>query len=147
MKKFKLLGSEKVIARLREIAVKFPDRVGAAIYMEGQIEMTEAKRRTPVSPTAAEFKAMGRSMPKNIVPGTLRASGQVSEPIREGKNIKVILSFGGGSIDYAIIQHERLDFHHTTGQAKYLESVLNESRSHMLARIAARVHLDKTGKE
>jgi hypothetical protein len=136
-------GAKEMVAKLKEIAAKFPDRVAAAIYLEAQIEMTEAKRRTPVSPTAAEFKAMGRSMPKGLVPGTLRASGSVAEPVRSGRNISVTLSFGGAAIDYAIVQHERLDFHHTTGQAKFLESVLNESRPHMNARIAARIHLDK----
>lgn len=135
----KMLGAKEMVAKLNEIAAKFLDHVGAALYMEGQIEITEAKRRTPVSPTAAQFKAMGRSMPKGLVPGTLRASGTVHEPVRNGRNISVLLSFGGAAIDYAIVQHERLDFHHTTGQAKYLESVLNESRPHMAARIAARI--------
>jgi hypothetical protein len=53
------------------------------------------------------------------------------------------MSFGGAAEDYAVVQHERLDYFHTTGQAKYLESVLNESREHMLARIARRVDLNK----
>jgi hypothetical protein len=30
---------------------------------------------------------------------------------------------------YAAIQHERIDFHHTEGQAKYAESVLLEKRA------------------
>lgn len=141
---FKVRGVGDMIKVLKDIADKFPDRVAAAIYQEGQIEMTEAKRRTPVSPTAAQFKAMGRTMPKGLVPGTLRASGTVSEPERHGRNISVTLSFGGAAIEYAVVQHERLDYIHTTGQAKYLESVLNESRSSMASRIAARVHLNKS---
>lgn len=141
--KASLKGVREMTAKLKEIAAKFPDRVAAALYMEGQIEMTESKRRCPVSPTAAQFKAMGRSMPKGIVPGTLRASGTVHEPERDGRNISVTLSYGGAASDYAVVQHERLDFFHTTGQAKYLESVLNESRSSMAGRIATRIHLDK----
>src|SRR5678815_2245328 len=136
-------GVVEMQKKLREIAAKFPDRVAAALYKEAQIEMTESKRRCPVSPTAAQFKAMGRTMPKGLVPGTLRNSGTVHEPERHGKNISVTLSYGGAAIDYAVVQHERLDFHHTTGQAKYLESVLNESRSHMAERIAVRIHFDK----
>ena len=133
-----------LIENLKKIATKFPDRVAAALFMEGQIELTESKRRCPVSPTAAQFKAMGRPLPTGLVPGTLRASGTVHEPERRGRNVSVTLSYGGAAIDYAIVQHERLDFHHTTGQAKFLESVLNESRSSMAARVAARVHFDKT---
>lgn len=144
MIKAKMLGAREMVDKIKQIAAKFPDRVASALYVEGQIEMTESKRRCPVSPTAAQFAAMGRTPPKDHVPGTLRASGTVHEPERRGKNISVTLSYGGAAIDYAIIQHERLDFIHTTGQAKFLESVLTESRSSMAARIAARIHLDRT---
>lgn len=137
----KMLGN--LIDKLKEVAAKFPDRVASAIYQEGQIEMTEAKRRCPVSPTAEQARAMGRST-KGVIPGTLRASGTVHEPERKGKNVSVTLSFGAGpSHDYAVPQHEHIEFYHTTGQAKYLESVLNESRASMAGRIAARVHFDR----
>lgn len=139
----RLNGVDKMMQNIRRVAERFPDKVGQALYREAQIEMTEAKKRTPVSPTAAQYKAMGRTMPKGVVPGTLRASGRVSEPVRDGVNISVILSFGGPAIPYAVVQHERLDFFHTTGQAKYLESVLNESRPYMARRLAARIDLNK----
>lgn len=121
----KLLGVRAMQAKLRKLAELFPDHVAAAIYQEAQIEMTEAKRRTPVDT------------------GTLRASGFVSKPERKGRNISVMLSFGGAAKTYAIYVHENLDAHHPHGQAKFLESVLNESRSHMARRIAARVHLNR----
>lgn len=130
----KVFGVVEMRAKLKLFQQKFPDRVGAAIYQEGQIEMTEAKRRCPVSPTPA---------PRGVVPGTLRASGTVHKPVREGRTISVTLSFGGASRDYAIVQHERLDYHHTTGQAKYLESVLQESRTSMAGRIAVRIDLNR----
>lgn len=128
-------GATGMVAKIRAIAKKFPDRVASAQYAEAQIEMTEAKRRTPVSPVPA---------PKGVVPGTLRASGMVHEPERRGRSIKTTLSFGGpgsGAEDYAVIQHENLDFEHTTGQAKYLESVLNESAPYMAQRLARRLKL------
>ena len=126
-----------ITPKLKAIAQKFPKHVASGIYVEAQIEMTEAKRRCPVSPLPA---------PSGVVPGTLRASGQVGDPEFEGKNISVTLSFGGpgsGAEDYAIVQHENLEFVHTTGQAKWLESTLDESAPHMGARIANRIHLDK----
>ncbi len=138
-----LKGADTMRAKLDTFAKKFPDRVASALYLEGQIEMTESKRRCPVSPTKAQFKAMGRTPPKNIVPGTLRASGMVHDPVRNGRNISVTLSYGGAAIDYAIVQHERADFIHTTGQAFYLSSVLNESRGSMAARVAARLNISK----
>lgn len=123
--KFALKGSKEMQERIRRIAKAFPDRVAAALYQEAQIEMTESKRRVPVDT------------------GTLRASGFVAEPVRKGRNISVTLSYGGAAEDYAIPVHENLEAFHRIGQAKYLESVLNESAPHMAGRVAARVHLDK----
>lgn len=123
--KVKLLGANDMKQKIRQIADKFPDRVAAALYQEAQIEMTESKRRVPVDT------------------GTLRASGHVAEPVRNGRNISVTLSYGGAASDYAIPVHENLEAHHRVGQAKYLESVLNESRPHMAARLAARIDLNK----
>ena len=139
----RMTGVTEMRNKLREIAVKFPDRVAAAIFQEASIELTESKRRCPVSPTAAQAKAMGRSITKGTVPGTLRASGTVHEPMRSGSNISVTMSYGGAAADYVIPQHERADFQHTTGQAFFLSSVLNESRPYMAGRIAARVHFNK----
>jgi hypothetical protein len=51
----------------------------------------------------------------------------------------VVLWYGGAAEAYAIVQHENLEFHHTTGEAKFLESVLNESRPFMAQRIAKRI--------
>lgn len=115
-------GANEMVALLKRVAEQFPDRVAAAIYQEAQIEMTEAKRRTPVDT------------------GRLRASGTVHAPERKGTNISVTMSYG---TDYAIYVHENTEAFHKVGQAKFLESVLNESRSSMAARIAARVDLNK----
>ncbi|SJN34160.1 hypothetical protein [Mycetocola reblochoni] len=40
---------------------------------------------------------------------------------------------------YAVIQHERLDFHHSEGQAKYLEGPLEENRGTLQELIATEV--------
>lgn len=127
---------DKISPKLKAIAKKYPDHIAGAIFAEAQIEMTESKRRCPVSPLPA---------PHNVVPGTLRASGTVHEP-EMGRAIGVELSYGGpgsGAEDYAVVQHEDLTFFHTTGEAKFLESVLNESHSTMGARIARRAHFDQ----
>jgi hypothetical protein len=79
-----------------------------------------------------------------VVPGSLRASGRLFIE-RVGKIVKAIFSFGGPAIDYAVVQHERLDYLHTTGQAKYVESVLDESAPHIMNRLGARLRLDGDG--
>lgn len=141
----RMLGAEKMVQTLRQIADRFPDRVAAALYTEAQIELTEAKRRTPVAPDG----------------GTLRASGMVHPPVRRGRNISVMLSFGGAAMDYALAVHEHLSEHSPpswiaaeasgygihwnvpgTGP-KFLESTLNESRPYIAARVARRIRLEQ----
>lgn len=123
-----------MIGKIKEIAEKFPDRVASALYQEAQIEMTEAKKRTPVWNPAVR-------VPRGIVPGALRASGFVHLPERRGSHISVTLSFGGAAVDYAVYVHEDPDAFHAIGQWKYLESVLNESRAYILGRIGLRLKL------
>lgn len=134
-----------MIETLRKVAAKFPDRVKAAIYTEAQIIMTESKHRCPVAPDG----------------GVLRASGQVSPPVRNGRDISVTLSYGGAADAYAIAVHEHLsehspyawkraaesghDIHWSTPGTgpKFLEGPINEAMPDMNARLTARLHLDK----
>lgn len=53
------------------------------------------------------------------------------------------ITFGGEAEDYALIVHEDLEAHHATGQAKYLESVINESTPYMAERIGKRIQLNQ----
>ena len=84
------------------------------------VAILEARRRAAF---AALNQAGERIMAdsKELVPvdlGTLKASGHVTADESAGV---VTLGYGGPAADYAIVQHESLDFHHTTGQAKFLE--------------------------
>ena len=118
-------------AKLRSIAAHYPDRVAAALYREAQIEVTEMKRRTPVDTT-----------PNAPHPGNLRNSIHAEEPMREGKNIYVMIATGAQA-PYAIYVHENPDAIHPIGQWKFMESVIDEARAYIAARIARRVRLDK----
>lgn len=125
---FRLDGTEQMRARLMNFALKHAEVVKQAMHDEAKIEMTESQRRVPV------------------LTGDLKASGKVSEPKQEGRNVFVALSYGGPDSpaqDYAVVVHEDLEAFHPVGQAKYLESVLNESKPYMLGRIARRVRFDK----
>lgn len=112
-------------AKLHRLRQKLPDEVGRALYVETQIEATEVKRRTPVDR------------------GPLRASIMVVGPTREGRRVYTMIVAGGPAAPYAIYVHEDLDAHHTVGQAKFIESVLFESRAHMGARVARRIELSR----
>lgn len=55
-----------------------------------------------------------------VLYGTLRSTHFVE---REGDN--VIGGYGGPAAAYAVVQHERLDFYHNVGEAKWLENAFN----------------------
>lgn len=107
-------------------------KAGAALFAEAQIEMAESKRRVPVDT------------------GVLRASGYVNPPVAGfglggggvAGTVRVELGYGGPAEDYAVIVHEDLDAFHRVGEAKFLESVLNESAPFMAQRIAKRINLE-----
>lgn len=126
-----LKGMADVKRRLAALTKSFPEEAGRALRAEAEIEMTEAKKRTPV------------------LTGALRASGHVTGPQARlpfsRAPIEVKLAFGGPAAPYALFVHENLEAFHAVGQAKYLESVLNESAPHMPARIAHRIQMSRGG--
>ena len=125
---FSLRGVDAVDARLIAIGGSMRKQGAAALFAEAEIEMAEAKRRTPVDT------------------GTLRASGFVEPPqMGFGKDITVTLGFGGAAAGYAVYVHEDLEAFHTVGQAKFLESTLLESAPFLAARIARRIDLSGLG--
>jgi hypothetical protein len=111
---------KKKFERLKE---KLPDEVGRALYEETQIEEKEVVRRTPKET------------------GDLRSTVHIVGPIREGRTVYCLILAGGPDAPYAFIVHEDLDAHHDVGQAKYIESVLMESRSFMGVRVMNRIEL------
>lgn len=117
-------GVDRLASRLTALAnqVGF-QTVGHALRAEAEIEMTEAKRRTPV------------------LTGALRASGHVTGPRMAGRVVEVVMGFGNASVDYAVKVHEMTNVFHRNGQAKYLESVLLESVPYLAQRVANRIRV------
>jgi len=80
----------------------------------------------------AELVELMEDIKTNYVPietGDLADSGYVSEPFLVGDKfwtIAIGFSSEHGGYDYALIQHERLDYFHPHGQAKYLEEPLTQ---------------------
>ena len=116
-------GLDQLQRRLTELAGQLGDQVGPALRAEAEIEMTEAKRRTPV------------------LTGALRGSGHVTGPTWRGRTVTVEMKFGGPAAGYAVAVHEMVDVFHKNGEAKFLESTLNESAPHLAARVARRITL------
>lgn len=119
------LDTTKVRANVSAFERRFPNLVEKALYIETEIEVTEAKRRTPVDK------------------GNLRASIHQEGPTRDGRRIVSEIVAGGVAAPYAVIVHEDLEAFHKVGQAKFIESVILESRPFMAQRIAARIDLSQ----
>jgi hypothetical protein len=118
---FRLTGAAAMRTRLLHLAARAPTVVGQALRTEAEIEMAEAKRRTPVDTDA------------------LRSSGLVTGPNYSSGRIAVELAFGGPAAPYALYVHEDLEAFHPVGQAKFLESTLHESGPHLIGRVGRRV--------
>lgn len=131
MIKFTMRGSKEMAAKIRKIARNYPTKIGRALYTEMSIEATEMKRRTPVD-TREEAPH----------PGQLRNSIHVEPPEYHGKMISVTVATGAEA-PYDIYVHENLDSFHEVGQAKFMESVLNESQPYIGERIARRARIDE----
>ena len=125
-------GGKEMSAKILKAAENLPKRAARAERAELEIEVTEMKKRTPVD-----------MRPNAPHPGQLRDGIHVEEPEIKGKRIKTLVATSPQSDDYDLIQHENSDFHHEVGQWKYMESVLNESASHMNSRISERLHFDR----
>lgn len=118
----RVTGGKAMRDKLTELGKKAVPIFKKAIKHFGDVEMAEMKRRVPVGPT-----------------GDLKASGKVDEPIMDGKNIKVGMHF---DMPYALVVHEDLEAFHKIGEAKYMESVLNESKKFFEERVIADVKKD-----
>lgn len=116
-------GLDGVNNQLAALISQAPELGGKALRAEAEIEMTEAKRRTPVDT------------------GALRDSGFVDGP----NNGEVTLTFGGPAAPYAVEVHENLEAYHDDGQAKFLEGAVMEALPYLVERVAERMNVDIEG--
>lgn len=77
--------------------------------------------------------------------GILRGTGHVAPPVVRARAVFVQAAYGGPSAPYAFDQHERQDYRHTVGKAKYLSDPFNAALAGMPQRIAARLGRDLFG--
>ena len=117
---FVLTGVDGLHAKLQALGREGVQKVAAAMYQEAEAIMTAAKDQTPVET------------------GVLRDSGHVDLPVIEPGSVTVTMGFGGAAEDYALVQHERMDFKHKVGNAKYLERPFLEKVNGLPERVAAK---------
>ena len=104
-----VVGLDRVLLSLGALSAKLPGAVGDALYRDMVVVMAESQKIVPYDT------------------GELHDSGETDRPEIDGGKVEVTLHYGGGNVDYALIQHEELSYRHTPpGRAKFLEDPLNQ---------------------
>ena len=121
-------GLSELQQALKALGLNMLVEAGNALRAEGELIVTEAKRRTPV------------------LTGVLRDSGHPIGPEIDGRSVSVKLTFGGAASGYAIFVHENVAAHHHVGQSKFLESAVLEAAPYLAGRVARRIDITRAAK-
>ena len=119
MAQFRVKGAKATARHIAAIGTRVETRMRAVMRAVAESRLTEMKQRTPVKD------------------GALRSSLHVTGPRPTAAGQEVGWAAGGPSAPYAAVQHEDTTLRHTTGQAKFIESVVFEQSTAMVAEIAA----------
>lgn len=123
----KLVGVKNITDNLAKMTKKQRKSGAAGLYAIGNEVMTSAKKQTPVDT------------------GILRKTGYVTLPQDKHGQTFVEIGFGGPAEEYSIPQHERTDYVHEAGNAKFLERPVDKSESTILDILAKFITSGATG--
>lgn len=104
---FEAIGFDEMEEAIKNLEEEANAVVGRVLYQKAEDIMARSK---------AQFVPVEH--------GDLRDSGHVLQPTANGGTVEVVMAYGGPAAPYAAIQHENMEFHHTTGGPKYLERPL-----------------------
>lgn len=107
----KLEGTRELRALFDQLGQQADPVVASALRIEAEKVMAKSVRQVPVDT------------------GVLRASQTIGEVQGSGDDMTIEMGYGGAASDYAAVQHERTDFRHRVGKAKYLSDPLAEHAS------------------
>jgi hypothetical protein len=137
-----LIGMPQVNAALFRLAG--PDlrlAVEQGLFQAGSVIEGDAKELVPVD--TGNLRDSGFTITSSLeMTGPTAEIDPESRASVESDNpsvISAVVGFGGPAQEYAIVQHERLDFHHRIGQAKYLETAVNQHVEDIAPTIAEKV--------
>jgi len=114
----KIDGVKEVLDGLNKAAIKYPEATGAALFEEGEAIKAASIQLVPVDT------------------GRLRSTAYTSPPREGSHGPEVKVSYG---TKYAVPVHERMESHHTVGQAKYLEQPATAAMAGFAGRLAKRI--------
>jgi hypothetical protein len=96
----------------------------AALAVEAEHIMADSLRQVPVDT------------------GVLRGSATVGQPVFRGGVASIDMGYGGAAKAYAWVQHERTDYRHSHGKAKFLEDPFMAHASHFLEALGPFMDVD-----
>lgn len=133
-------GFKELDAKLARLGARGPVAVEGALFEFGSLVEGDAKGLAPVDTGNLRGSGFTLTASLNDIGGTAEPSGEARALARNtATEITAVVGFGGPSAPYAAVQHERTDYHHTVGQAKYLETPLKARSPELLTIIGARV--------
>lgn len=139
MQNVRVTGLDRLMRVLLRGSDRAIDATRRALYEEAQIILGKAVRIVPFEH------------------GTLAGSGMVHDPVVQGRDVLVEISFGGPAKDrrprktsgdaggivnvgYAYIQHENMTFKHAPGRrAKYLQEPVEQAQKGLQDKLTRRV--------
>ena len=133
-------GTAGVLQSLKALAGSAPLAVEAGLFEHGSKVEGDAKELVPVD--KGNLRASGFTLTpslQNVGPGAQPSGEARAMAIATPQEISAVVGFGGPSLEYALIQHERTDFHHAVGQAKYLSQPAQQRAPELPATIAKHV--------
>lgn len=109
---------KKAAKKIKQFSAAHVAAANDGLRLIGEEVMTDVKASAP-----------GHGVP--VDEGILRSTGRVSRLNLATKSglPEVELSFGGASAPYALAQHERTDYRHDVGEARYLVRGLERWKS------------------
>lgn len=128
---------------------------GFGIQLNGSDKAKQSLKRmqqlqTPVK--TAFVRAQSRLQAGSVreVPvdtGVLRASWVAPPPMVRPFGVTAYVGYGGAASRYAVVQHERLDYRHAVGKAKYLSDPFQRLQPQLVASLAKTVvqYLERMG--
>lgn len=97
-------GFDECIAKFEAMAKASGAKAGSGTRLLAESVLTDVKASRP-----------GEGVPRDE--GILAGSGRATGPDSQGTSR---VTFGGAAAPYALAQHERLDYEHELGEARYL---------------------------
>lgn len=136
-------GLNELNAKLAKLGAQSFAVVEAGVFETAELVIGRSKELCPVD--HGILRKSGYAITQSMA-----LEGAGSEPARElladaPDVVVAVVGHGGPAIPYALVQHERTDFHHEVGQAKYLETALHTEGLQLMERIAVRVNRQLAG--